>query len=102
MTQYIYEAINAGRELLGICINELYPEDILQYLPSRYLLWFQYAAVFLLKVSFPPFSQLGKQLGLMAAFGYRRFTPVLWSNPTMLRKLSLALPYDGLQTTYRT
>ncbi|GHJ85529.1 hypothetical protein NliqN6_1931 [Naganishia liquefaciens] len=46
---YIYEAINAGRELLGICINELYPEDVLQYLPSRYLLWFQYAAVFLLK-----------------------------------------------------
>lgn len=51
LQQYIYEAINAGRELLGICINELYPEDALQYLPSRYLLWFQYAAVFLLKVS---------------------------------------------------
>ncbi|KAJ9109091.1 hypothetical protein QFC21_000419 [Naganishia friedmannii] len=46
---YIYEAINAGRQLLEICINELYPEDVLQYLPSRYLLWFQYAAVFLLK-----------------------------------------------------
>jgi hypothetical protein len=46
--------MNAGRQLLGICINELFPEDVLQYLPSRYLLWFQYAAVFLLKVSHTP------------------------------------------------
>jgi hypothetical protein len=36
---------------MRICIEDIYPQGFLPFLPSRYLLWFQYAAVFLLKVS---------------------------------------------------
>ena len=50
-SQYIYESINAARELIRICIEDVFPQGFLPYLPSRYLLWFQYGAVFLLKVS---------------------------------------------------
>ncbi len=46
--QYIYESIHAAGEILNICVDILHPTLI--YLPSRFLLWFLYAAVFLLKV----------------------------------------------------
>jgi hypothetical protein len=46
---YIYESINAGKELLNLFIDNLHRQGYIQYLPSRYLLWCQYAAVFLLK-----------------------------------------------------
>lgn len=37
---------------MRICIEDIFPQGFLPYLPSRYLLWFQYGAVFLLKVGF--------------------------------------------------
>ncbi len=47
--QYIYEAVRAAREMLKICIDSLHPQQLLLRLPSRFLIWFQYAAVFLIK-----------------------------------------------------
>jgi hypothetical protein len=45
MLQYI----PLWREPLKICVDWLYPGGALQYLPQRFLLWFTYAAVLLLK-----------------------------------------------------
>lgn len=40
---------DAARELIHICVDNLYPGGALPYLPSRYLLWFTYGAIVLLK-----------------------------------------------------
>lgn len=47
----IFQSCDAARTLLHICIDSLYPGGAVPYLPSRYLLWFTYAAILLLKVS---------------------------------------------------
>ncbi|WVQ94853.1 hypothetical protein IAU59_001936 [Kwoniella sp. CBS 9459] len=47
--RYIFHMCDAARELLHICVNNLYPGGALPYLPSRFLLWFTYAAIVLLK-----------------------------------------------------
>jgi hypothetical protein len=48
--RYIFQSIDAARELLHICVDSLFPGGALPYLPSRYLLWFTYAAIVMLKV----------------------------------------------------
>jgi hypothetical protein len=40
--------------LLHICVDSLHPGGALPFLPSRYLLWFTYGAIVLLKVSHSP------------------------------------------------
>lgn len=47
--RYIYESIRAATQILLICVDSLHPGGVLPYLPSRFHLFFQYAAVFLLK-----------------------------------------------------
>ncbi|WVF67254.1 hypothetical protein IAT40_002002 [Kwoniella sp. CBS 6097] len=47
--RYIFHMCDAARELLHICVNNLYPGGALPYLPSRFLLWYTYAAIVLLK-----------------------------------------------------
>ncbi|OCF34202.1 specific RNA polymerase II transcription factor [Kwoniella heveanensis BCC8398] len=47
--RYIFHMCDAARELLHICVNNLYPGGALPYLPSRFLLWFTYGAIVLLK-----------------------------------------------------
>ncbi|WRT70083.1 uncharacterized protein IL334_007077 [Kwoniella shivajii] len=47
--RYIFHMCDAAREILHICVNKLYPGGALPYLPTRYLLWFTYAAIVLLK-----------------------------------------------------
>ncbi|WVW86321.1 hypothetical protein I302_108363 [Kwoniella bestiolae CBS 10118] len=47
--RYIFHMCDAAREILNICVNKLYPGGALPYLPTRYLLWFTYAAIVLLK-----------------------------------------------------
>jgi hypothetical protein len=49
--RYIVQSNDAARALLHICVDSLYPGGALPYLPSRYLLWFTYAAIVLLKAS---------------------------------------------------
>jgi hypothetical protein len=48
--RYIFQSCDAARTLLHICVDSLDPGSALLFLPSRYLLWFTYAAIFLLKV----------------------------------------------------
>lgn len=48
--RYILQCNDAARALLHICTDSLAPGGALPYLPSRYLLWFTYAAIVLLKV----------------------------------------------------
>jgi hypothetical protein len=52
--RYILQSCDAARTLLHICVDSLHPGGALPFLPSRYLLWFTYAAIFLLKVSPAP------------------------------------------------
>jgi hypothetical protein len=47
--RYIVQCNDAARALLRICVENLFPGGALPYLPSRYLLWFTYAAIVLLK-----------------------------------------------------
>ncbi|WVR09565.1 hypothetical protein IAU60_006634 [Kwoniella sp. DSM 27419] len=47
--RYIFHMCDAARELLHICVDNLYPGGALPYLPSRFLLWFTYGAIVLLK-----------------------------------------------------
>ncbi|GFZ50946.1 hypothetical protein JCM24511_08704 [Saitozyma sp. JCM 24511] len=47
--RYILQSCDAARTLLHICVDSLHPGGALPFLPSRYLLWFTYAAIFLLK-----------------------------------------------------
>jgi hypothetical protein len=47
--RYIVQCNDAARALLRICVDNLFPGGALPYLPSRYLLWFTYAAIVLLK-----------------------------------------------------
>lgn len=47
--RYIFQSCDAARTLLHICVNSLSPGGALPFLPSRYLLWFTYAAIVLLK-----------------------------------------------------
>jgi hypothetical protein len=47
--RYIYQSVDAARELLLICVDSLHPGGALPFLPSRFLLWFVYGALFLLK-----------------------------------------------------
>jgi hypothetical protein len=47
--RYIFQSCEAARTLLHICVNSLSPGGALPFLPSRYLLWFTYAAIVLLK-----------------------------------------------------
>ena len=51
--RYIFQSCDAARALLEICVNRLHPGGALPYLPWRFLLWFTYASVLLLKVSMP-------------------------------------------------
>jgi hypothetical protein len=48
--RYILQSCDAAQALLHICVDSLYPGGALPYLPSRYLLWFTYGALVLLKV----------------------------------------------------
>lgn len=71
MPQYIYQAIDAARALLSVC-SDL--KHALPYLPSRYLLWTQFAAVFILKVSPRSFKLAEQELisrtgSLFAGYG---------------------------------
>lgn len=50
--RYIFQSCESARALLEICVNRLHPGGALRYLPWRYLLWFTYASVLLLKVRF--------------------------------------------------
>jgi hypothetical protein len=52
--RYILQSCDAARTLLHICVDSLHPGGALPFLPSRYLLWFTYAAIFLLKVGPTP------------------------------------------------
>ncbi|KAK8853344.1 hypothetical protein IAR55_004048 [Kwoniella newhampshirensis] len=47
--RYIFHMCDAARELLHLCVDNLYPGGALPYLPSRFLLWFTYGAIVLLK-----------------------------------------------------
>lgn len=47
--RYIFQMCDAARELIHICVDNLYPGGALPYLPSRFLLWFTYGAIVLLK-----------------------------------------------------
>lgn len=47
--RYIFQSCDAARTLLHICTDSLGPGGALPFLPSRYLLWFTYAAIVLLK-----------------------------------------------------
>lgn len=47
--RYIFQSIDAGRQLLHIWVDRLHPGGALPYLPNRFLLWFTYAAIVLLK-----------------------------------------------------
>ncbi|WVO16705.1 hypothetical protein L204_104386 [Cryptococcus depauperatus] len=47
--RYIFQMCDAARELIHICVYNLYPGGALPYLPSRFLLWFTYGAIVLLK-----------------------------------------------------
>lgn len=48
--KYILEAIDSASELLKICLEDLFPQGALGFLPSRFYGYFSYAAVFLMKV----------------------------------------------------
>jgi hypothetical protein len=48
--KYILEAIDSASELLKICVEDLFPQGALGFLPSRFYNYFSYAAVFLMKV----------------------------------------------------
>ncbi|KAI1625173.1 hypothetical protein EDD37DRAFT_629018 [Exophiala viscosa] len=48
--KYILEAIESASKLLTICVNGLFNNGALAYLPSRFYGYFSYAAVFLIKV----------------------------------------------------
>ena len=48
--RYIFQSCDAARALLRICVDSLHPGGALPFLPSRFLLWFTYAAILLLKV----------------------------------------------------
>ncbi|KAN0104165.1 hypothetical protein V8E51_009910 [Hyaloscypha variabilis] len=48
--KFILEAIDSASELLKICVNDLFPQGALAFLPSRFYGYFSYAAVFLMKV----------------------------------------------------
>jgi hypothetical protein len=48
--RYIFQSCDSARALLEICVDRLHPGGALPYLPWRFLLWFTYAAVLLLKV----------------------------------------------------
>jgi hypothetical protein len=48
--KYILEAIDSASELLKICVEVLFPQGVLGFLPSRFYGYFSYAAVFLMKV----------------------------------------------------
>lgn len=50
--RYIFQSIDAARQLLHICIDRLHPGGALPYLPNRFLLWFTYAAILLLKAMY--------------------------------------------------
>lgn len=47
--RYIFQSIDAARQLVTICVDSLHPGGALPYLPNRFLLWFTYAAIVLLK-----------------------------------------------------
>lgn len=47
--RYIFQSCDAAKTLLHICVDSLSPGGALPFLPSRYLLWFTYAAIVLLK-----------------------------------------------------
>jgi len=47
--RYIFQSCDSARALLEICVNRLSPGGALRYLPWRFVLWFTYAAVLLLK-----------------------------------------------------
>jgi len=47
--RYIFRACGAARQLLRICVDKMAPGGTLPFLPSRYILWFTYAAIILLK-----------------------------------------------------
>lgn len=50
--RYINVTITSAEELLRICIDRMYPGGALPYLPNRFLLWFTYAAIVLLKAMY--------------------------------------------------
>lgn len=50
--RYIFQSIDAARQLLHICVDSLAPGGALPYLPNRFLLWFTYAAILLLKAMY--------------------------------------------------
>lgn len=47
--RYIFQSCDSARALLEICVNRLSPGGALRYLPWRFILWFTYASVLLLK-----------------------------------------------------
>ena len=47
--RYIFQSCDSARALLRICVDSLHPGGALPFLPSRFLLWFTYAAILLLK-----------------------------------------------------
>ena len=49
--RYIFRSCDAARSLLHICVDDMSKGGGLRFLPSRYLLWFTYAAIVLLKVN---------------------------------------------------
>ncbi|BEI94648.1 uncharacterized protein CcaverHIS019_0702290 [Cutaneotrichosporon cavernicola] len=50
--RYINVTIMSAQELLRICIDKMYKGGALPYLPNRFLLWFTYAAIVLLKAMY--------------------------------------------------
>ncbi|CAK9782420.1 unnamed protein product [Cutaneotrichosporon oleaginosum] len=50
--RYINVTIMSAEELLRICIDRMYKGGALPYLPNRFLLWFTYAAIVLLKAMY--------------------------------------------------
>lgn len=50
--RYIFQSIDAARKLLQLCVESLAPGGALPYLPNRFLLWFTYAAILLLKAMY--------------------------------------------------
>lgn len=50
--RYIFQSIEAARALLHICVDSLHPGGALPYLPNRFLLWFTYGAIVLIKAMY--------------------------------------------------
>ncbi|KAL4778505.1 C6 transcription factor [Aspergillus varians] len=78
--QFIFDAINAARNLLSL-MNDLDPRQVLCYLPSRYYLYGVYAAVFLHKADCTGAFQSGNQRQEITSLA-RDFISVLEKAPS--------------------